>query len=157
MSYLRQSMGAKKAEPELNIRWLIRRDMPAINEINIESSYQLLEEDIVKMLRTRNFVGMVIERGDQVQGYMIYALEKNAIDLHHLVIDPMFQFQGLGRALLDALRSKMEFQKRSRIFTTVSEYNVQAQVFFRACGFECVETIDDWDENGDGYLFEYQQ
>jgi ribosomal protein S18 acetylase RimI-like enzyme len=150
-------MGAKKAEPELNIRWLIRRDMPAINEINIESSYHLLEEDICKMLRSRNFVGMVVERGDQVQGYMIYALEKNAIDLHHLVIDPMFQCQGLGRALLQKLKDKLKIQNRSRVFTTVSEYNVQAQVFLRACGFECVETIDDWDENGDGYLFEYQQ
>ena len=148
-------MGAKRAGPEVNIRWLIRRDMPAINEINIESSYQLLEEDICKMLRKINFVGMVIERGDQVQGYMIYALEKHAIDLHHLVIDPMFQGQGLGRALLNKLKNKLKIRNRSRVFTTVSEYNVQAQVFFRACGFNWVETIRAWDENGDGYLFEY--
>jgi ribosomal-protein-alanine N-acetyltransferase len=155
MNYLGRIMGAKKAGPEIEVRWLVRKDMPAINEINIEAGYQLLDEQIIKMLRQRNVIGMVVERDGVVVGYMIYALESQAIDLYHLVVDPVFQCQGFGRALLDALQAKLRSQKRSRIFITVSEYNVQAQVFLKACGFNWVETIRAWDENGDGYLFEY--
>lgn len=145
-----------KTKNIINVRWLIRKDMPEINEINIEASYQLLEEDICKMLRTRNVAGMVVELDDVVVGYMIYALERGSIDLYHLVVDPFFHGQGLGTALVEKLKTKLGTQYgRTAIYTTVSEYDVQAQVFLRAVKFFCVDTIRNWDENGDGYLFEY--
>jgi ribosomal protein S18 acetylase RimI-like enzyme len=147
-----------KTKNVIYVRWLIRKDMPAINEINIEASYQLLEEDMTKMLKQRNVVGMVVELDEVVAGYMIYALEKGSIDLYHLVIDPVFHGQGLGTALIETLKTRLGTpQGRTAIYTTVSEYDVQAQVFFRAVKFFCVETIRGWDENGDGYLFEYAQ
>ena len=146
-----------KTKNVIYVRWLIRKDMPAINEINIEASYQLFEEDIKKMLRQRNVVGMVVELDEVVAGYMIYALEKGSIDLYHLVIDPVFHGQGLGTALIEKLKTKLgTHHGRTAIYTTVSEYDVQAQVFFRSAKFFCVDTIRGWDENGDGYLFEYQ-
>jgi ribosomal protein S18 acetylase RimI-like enzyme len=145
-----------KTKNVIYVRWLIRKDMPAINEINIEASYQLLEEDITKMLRTRNVAGMVVELDGVVAGYMIYALEKGSIDLYHLVVDPVFHGQGLGTALIEKLKTKLgTHQGRTAIYTTVSEYDVQSQVFFRSVKFFCVDTIRGWDENGDGYLFEF--
>jgi GNAT superfamily N-acetyltransferase len=147
-----------KTKKVIDVRWLTRKDMPAIAEINIEASYQLLEEDICKLLRTRNVVGMVVELDCVVVGYMIYALEKGSIDLYHLVVDPVFHGQGLGTALIEKLKTRLGTpQGITAIYTTVSEYDVQAQVFFRAGKFFCVETIRNWDENGDGYLFEYAQ
>ena len=143
-----------KTKHTVRVRWLIRKDMPMINEINMEANYQLLEEDIVALMRSRNVTGMVIDLDDVVAGYMIYGLNRSSIELLHMVVDPVFTGLGLGRVMLEKLKSKL-IENRTSVYTTVSEYNVQAQVFLRACGFGVVKTLKDWDENGDGYIFEH--
>jgi GNAT superfamily N-acetyltransferase len=112
------------------------------------------EAELRLMLRQRNVIGMVAEIGGGVAGVVVYALEKQAIDIHLLAVDPCKQWQGVGRCLIDMLKRKVDDKRRS-LFATVSEYDVAAQMFSKALGFRAVETLRDWDDQGDGILFQY--
>ncbi len=62
----------------VHIRWMIRRDMPSVIEIE-ENSFEFpwSEDEFIRCLRQRNCIGMVAELSEQVVGFMIYELHKN--------------------------------------------------------------------------------
>ncbi|MFN9109747.1 MAG: GNAT family N-acetyltransferase [Bacteroidota bacterium] len=136
------------------VRWLIIADMPKVMEILEGNGISISEIEIRAMLRQRNVIGMVAECSGLVSGVVIYALEKQAIDIHLLAVDPGQQWTGIGRGMIDKLKSKLTGSRRN-LFATVSEYDVAAQMFSRAMGFRAVETLRDWDDQGDGILFQY--
>jgi len=135
-------------------RWLVIPDMPKVMEILEGNGISISEIEIRAMLRQRNVIGMVAECSGLVSGVVIYALEKQAIDIHLLAVDPGQQWQGVGRCLIERLKGKVT-DKRRNLFATVSEYDVAAQLFAKALGFLAVETLRDWDDQGDGILFQY--
>jgi hypothetical protein len=135
-------------------RWLVIPDMPKVMEILEGNGISISEIEIRAMLRQRNVIGMVAECSGLVSGVVIYALEKQAIDIHLLAVDPGQQWTGIGRGMIDKLKSKLTGSRRN-LFATVSEYDVAAQMFSRAMGFRAVETLRDWDDQGDGILFQY--
>ena len=48
-------------ESEVHIRWMIRRDMPGVLEIEkLSFEYPWTEEDFIRCLRRRNCIGMVV-------------------------------------------------------------------------------------------------
>ena len=136
------------------VRWLIIADMPKVMEILEGNGISISEIEIRAMLRQRNVIGMVAECSGLVSGVVIYALEKQAIDIHLLAVDPGQQWTGIGRGMIDKLKSKLTGSRRN-LFATVSEYDVAAQMFAKAMGFRAVETLRDWDDQGDGILFQY--
>ncbi len=149
----------KKREPEAPayIRWMIRRDLPAV--LNIEErcfEYPWGEEDFIKTLRQRNCIGMVAERGDQVVGFMIYEIHKFRLHLISMAVDPGYSRQGIGRTMVEKLISKMSYQGRNRVMLEVRETNLPAQLFFKSMGFQAVGILnhfyDDCDE--DAYQFQ---
>ena len=62
---------------EVHIRWMIRKDLPEVLAIDMES-YDLiwLEEDFTKLLRETQVIGMVAEYREVILGYMVYRLHK---------------------------------------------------------------------------------
>ena len=135
-------------------RWLTIPDMPRVMEILEGNGIDIPQAELRLMLRQRNVIGMVAEIGGSVAGVVVYALEHQAIDIHLLAVDPCKQWQGVGRCLIERLKGKMTDKRRS-LFATVSEYDVAAQMFSKALGFRAVETLRDWDDQGDGILFQY--
>lgn len=149
----------KKREPEAPayIRWMIRKDLPTV--LNIEErcfEYPWGEEDFIKTLRQRTIIGMVAERGDQVVGFMIYELHKFRIHVLSMAVDPDYSRQGIGRIMVEKLISKLSYQRRNRVLLEVRETNLPAQMFFKSMGFKAVGILnhfyDDCDE--DAYMFE---
>ena len=56
-----------KQHLRVHIRWMIRRDMPEVLDIERDSfEFPWSEEDFMRCLRQRNCIGMVAERGDRV-------------------------------------------------------------------------------------------
>jgi GNAT superfamily N-acetyltransferase len=135
-------------------RWLTIPDLPKVMEILEGNGIDIPEAELRLMLRQRNVIGMVAEISGSVAGVVVYALEHQAIDIHLLAVDPCKQWQGVGRCLIDMLKIKVDSKRRS-LFATVSEYDVAAQMFSKAMGFRAVETLHDWDDQGDGILFQY--
>ena len=142
-----------------HIRWLIRRDLPAVLRIEDASFREpWTEDEFVRSLRLRGVVGVVAEHQDVVISYMIYELLRDSIHLLSIAVHPDFRRQGVGTTMLAKLASKMEYQRRGKITTLASEINLDAQVFLRDYGFRATEVVKDYYHPGeDAYFFVYRQ
>lgn len=126
---------------DLQIRWLIRRDMPEVLAIeNASFDRPWTDEDFLSFLRIRNSIGMVAEAADsehRVAGFVTYSLEKTRLVITNLAVRPEDRRRGVGRALIERLVDKLSEQRRSEIRLDTREGNIAAQAFFNSLGFLC--------------------
>jgi [ribosomal protein S18]-alanine N-acetyltransferase len=147
-----------KQEVCVHIRWMIRRDMPEVLDIEGQSfEFPWSEEDFIRCLRQRNCIGMVAEFEEQVVGFMIYELHKTRLHVLNFAVDPNFRRRAVGEAMMGKLVSKLSHQRRNRILLEVRETNLSAQLFFRNIGFRAVSVLRDFydDTTEDAYLMQY--
>ncbi|WP_153556329.1 ribosomal protein S18-alanine N-acetyltransferase [Roseimaritima sediminicola] len=152
-------MGHTEQDTCVHIRWMIRRDMQAVLEIestNFEFAWS--EEDFIRCLRQRNCIGMVAERDERVVGFMIYELHKNRLHILNFAVAPEVKRQGIGRSMINKLMGKLSHERRNRIMLEVRETNLDAQLFFRGLGFRAVSVLRDFydDSTEDAYLMQYR-
>lgn len=143
----------------VHIRWMIRRDMPAVLDIESQSfDVPWTEEEFIRCLRQRNCIGMVAERDEQVVGFMIYELHKNRLHILNFAVAPAGRRRGVGKAMVEKLTSKLSHQRRNRIMLEVRETNLDAQLFFRNLGFRAISVLRDFydDTTEDAYLMQYR-
>ena len=152
-------MGNEKwHEMTVHIRWMIRRDMPEVLQIENDSfEFPWAEEDFVRCLRQRNCIGMVAEFDDQVVGFMIYELHQERLHILNFSVAKEFQRCSVGTSMVQKLVSKLSPQRRNRIMLEVRETNLAAQLFFRDMDFRAVSVLHDFYEDTveDAYLMEY--
>lgn len=149
----------QQQEIRVHIRWMIRRDMPEVLDIEQESfEFPWLEEDFVRCLRQRNCIGMVAEHEDRVVGFMIYELHKNRIHVLNFAVAPDSRRQGVGSQMVAKLIGKLSSQRRSRVTLEVRETNLPAQLFFRENGFRAVSVLRAYYEDTpeDAYLMQFR-
>lgn len=143
----------------VHIRWMIRRDMPEVLEIeNSSFEFPWSEDDFIRCLRQRNCIGMVAEYDERVVGFMIYELHKNQLHILNFSVHPEFRRRGIGRQMAAKLIGKLSHQRRNRILLEVRETNLAAQLFFRDEGFRAVTVLRDFydDTTEDAYLMQYR-
>lgn len=139
----------------VEIRWLIRSDMPKVLKIESASfEYPWSEDDFMGQLIRRNCIGIVAEVNRRVVGYIIYDLDKGSLNVLNLAVDSQYTRQGIGSMIVDRMKAKLGQQRRTRITATVWERNLIGQQFFRSCGFRVVETVP-MDLGDDGYVFQF--
>lgn len=143
----------------VQIRWMVRRDMPEVLRIergNFEFPWS--DDDFVRCLRQRNCIGMVAEHENRVVGFMIYELHKTRIHVLNFAVATDCQRNGVGRQMIARLVAKLSSQRRSRIVLEVRETNLPAQLFFRECGFRAVAVLKEFYEDTpeDAYLMQYR-
>ncbi|MGC4004224.1 MAG: ribosomal protein S18-alanine N-acetyltransferase [Pirellulales bacterium] len=150
-----------RLKPELlvHIRWMIRRDMEDVR--NIEAAgfeFPWSEDDFVRCLRQRNCIGMVAEHEDRVVGFMIYELHRSRLHILNFAVEPEFRRLGVGRQMLNKLFGKLSNQRRSRIMLEVRETNLPAQLFFSRSGFRATSVLRDYYEDTveDAYQMQYR-
>lgn len=151
----------------LQVRWMIRRDMPSVlaierasweHDAHRQPTRLLGEEDFIRWLRQRNCIGMVAQSGEQVVGVMVYELQPGSLELLYLTVDPAHRRQGYGTAMIEKLRSKLSDTRRRRLRILVDERNLGGQLFLRALHIPCISTYyglvdDDGRLPGDVYEF----
>src|SRR5271157_3236611 len=137
------STGRMLKDPlRVHIRWMIRRDMPEVLQIEQESfDYSWTEEDFLRCLRQRNCIGMVAECGDRVVGFMIYELHKTKLHILNFAVHPAWRRRGVGENMVAKLVGKLSNHRRTRITLEVRETNLEAQLFFRAQEFKAVRVL----------------
>ena len=143
----------------VHIRWMIRRDMPEVLDIEQQSfEFSWSEEDFIRCLRQRNCIGMVAEYDERVVGSMIYELHKTRLHILNFSVQDEFRRRGVGKSMVDKLISKLSFQRRNRIMLEIRETNLAAQIFFRESGFRAVSVLRDFydDTTEDAYLMQYR-
>lgn len=143
----------------VHIRWMIRRDMPEVLEIEDRSfEFAWSEEDFIRCLRQRNCIGMVAEHDERVVGFMIYELHKNRLHILNFAVHPEFRRHGVATCMVRKLVGKLSPQRRNRILLEIRETNLAAQLFFRESGFRAISVLRDFYEDTpeDAYLMQYR-
>lgn len=148
-----------KPQTRVHIRWMIRRDMDEVLEIEQESfEFPWAEDDFIRCLRQRNCIGMVAEQGERVVGFMIYELHKTRLHVLNFAVADDLRRTGVGTQMIEKLIHKLSSQRRTRITLEVRETNLPAQIFFRENGFRAVSVLRDFydDSPEDAYMMEYR-
>lgn len=143
----------------VHIRWMIRKDMDAVLEIEAQCfEFPWNEEAFIRCLRQRNCIGMVAESNKRVVGFMVYELHKHRLHVLNFAVHEDFRFKSVGRQMVAKLKSKLSVDRRSRIMLEIRETNVDAQLFFKAMGLRAVSTLRRFYEDTpeDAYLFQYR-
>lgn len=133
----------------LDLRFMIRRDLPAV--IAIESMSfpnPWTEEQFVHYLRQRNTIGMVAEWDHQILGFQVYEFHPNSLNLINLAVCPNNRREGVGAAMVAKLTGKLS-PIRSRVVVEVSEENLAAHLFFKSQGFRATRVLRDHFEGGE--------
>jgi ribosomal-protein-alanine N-acetyltransferase len=145
-------------ENQLQIRWLIRRDMPKVLEIERQSfEFPWSEENFYWCLRQRNCIGMVAEIQDEVVGYMVYELHKSRLHIMNFAVSEESRRQGIGQKMMLRLIDKLSLQRRKEIVVEVRETNLDAQLFFQKAGFLAISVLRSRYEDTaeDAYIMRY--
>jgi ribosomal-protein-alanine N-acetyltransferase len=149
----------EKEQVRVHIRWMIRRDMPEVLQIEQNSfDFSWTEEDFLRCLRQRNCIGMVAEQGEKVVGFMIYELHKTKLHILNFAIQPAFRRLGVGVQMVTKLVSKLSSHRRTKITLEIRETNLAAQLFFRSQGFRAMRVLRSYyeDSGEDAYLLQYR-
>lgn len=142
----------------IHIRWMIRRDMSEVLEIERSSfEFPWFEEDFIRCLRQRNCIGMVAEHAERVVGFMIYELHKTRLHILNFAVAPSVRRRGVGTQMIDKLIGKLSRERRTEISLEVRETNLPAQLFFRQGGFRATSVLRDFydDSTEDAYAMQY--
>lgn len=148
-----------KQRLRVHIRWMIRRDMAEVLDIERESfEFPWYEEDFIRCLRQRNCIGMVAEHGERVVGFMIYELHKTRLHILNFAVAEPYRMRDVGRQMAEKLISKLSSQRRTRISLEVRETNLTAQLFFKQLGFRATSVLRSYYEDSpeDAYLMQYR-
>jgi ribosomal-protein-alanine N-acetyltransferase len=149
----------ERQQLRVHIRWMIRRDMPEVLEIEHQGfEFPWSEEDFLRCLRQRNCIGMVAEHNERVVGFMIYELHKTRLHILNFAVARDARKQGVGSQMAQKLASKLSQQRRTRIILEVRETNLTAQLFFQKVGFRAVSVLRGFYEDTpeDAYVMQYR-
>jgi ribosomal-protein-alanine N-acetyltransferase len=139
---------------QIQVRWMIRRDMAEVLEIEQGSfEFPWAEEDFTYCLRQRNCIGMVAEMAESVVAFMIYELHRSRLHVLNFAVRRSHRRLGIGRQMVDRLVGKLSPERRDRILLEVRERNLPAQLFFRDAGFMAISVLKNFyqDSTEDAY------
>jgi len=147
----------------MNIRWMIRRDMPevvAMDSLSHAACWR--EEDFLRGLRQRDCIGMVVEKGDgrgddaePLLDFFVYELHRTKLHVARLAVHPAWRRRGVGRNIFFKLDSKLSGRGRNRFTIDVPEDALAAQLFLKAMGCTAIKILRGQDEP-DLYRFVYR-
>lgn len=152
-------MTTTKTPAPVHIRWMIRRDMSEVLQIEARSfEFCWSGDDFIRCLRQRNCIGMIAECNERVVGFMIYELCRNRLHVLNFAVHPDYRRRKVGSQLVNKLKSKLSPQRRSRLLLEVRETNLDAQLFFRDQKFRAVSLLRDFyeDTTEDAYLMQFK-
>ena len=125
-----------KLAEHCHIRWMIRRDDAEVIEINRHSGLaQLTEDTLVEFLRHRDAIGIVMTLREEIVGFCLYRLRKEAILIDRLAVAPSERRCGIGAAMLDRLIGKLHEQRRKSLSIYCDLSNLGGLEFLRRIGF----------------------
>ena len=156
---LMKTQDTEKRELRVHIRWMIRRDMPEVLQIEQESfGYPWCEEDFLRCLRQRNCIGMVAELNEKVVGFMIYELHKSKLHILNFAVHPESRRRRIGSQMIQKLIGKLSSHRRNRITLEVRETNLASQLFFRDARFRAIRVLRAFyeDTSEDAYLMQHR-
>lgn len=130
------------------VRWGVRSDMATVADIDAVTHRDPWREGgFAEILRDRNTILMVAERGSRVLGYVVYSLHRDRVRVERLGVDPEFADKGVGTRVVDKLKSKLSEHRRTKIEVRMRETNLDGLLFLKKKGFMAVSLSRAWFED----------
>ena len=124
------------------LRYMLRQDLDAVVAIDKDLfDFPWTKAEFVLAMQQKNTIGMVVERNEEVVGYMVYEIHRHKIHVLNFAVRARSQRLGIGRELVERLKSRLHFKQREMIVTEVRESNLDAQLFFKSQGFKCTSIL----------------
>lgn len=143
---------------DFSFRFVIRRDMQSIEQIERTSfEFPWSESDFCRVMRRRDVTSLACEVGEDLVGYMIYAVTKSKLQLLNFAVHPNHRRRGVGTSMVQRLIAKLSPHRINRIELLVIETSMGALSFFRSVGFVATRLIrSPYEEtNADGIAMRY--
>lgn len=138
-----------------SVRWMIHKDIKDVLDIEHTANQDIwTEEELRDCLRQPDHIGLVAEYEDAIIGFCVYRLAPKSIKIFKLAVNPYYKRMGVGTAILNRIKKKMDIAKRKLLTTVVSERNIEGQLFLKACGLSCNKIEKGFFEKDDGYIFQ---
>ena len=123
------------------IRWMLaNKDLDQVMAIAKKAGSNWDEDDFYESCHNNDNVNLVIEDRGDIFGYAVYRQYKHKVEIIQIATCPVRE--GYGRDLIELIASRMTKDRR-RIEVHVSEWNLDAQLFFKAMGFRAVRVYED--------------
>lgn len=139
----------RRCQAMVHIRWMIKRDM---EEVCLTENETFItpwkEEDFTRLLKRRDYIGMVAELNGRIVAHTVYQLRQNRLVIRNLTVSPHHRREGIGRAIMDKLKAKLSPIRKPNLIIEVREENLQAQLFLRSQGFKWIKTVEREDVRG---------
>lgn len=139
-------------------RYMIKRDYEEILEIEAESFDEPWgSAELASILKDKDnsVIGITCEYQEKVIGYYIYRAVKTKMDIIRFAVHPDYRRQGVGESIMSNIKNKLQYMKFKYASATIDEYNLEAQLFFRALGFKYIKTFS---EGGrDSYMLSFRK
>ena len=128
----------------LKLRFIGPSDWPEVMDIEKASfDYPWLEIEFRNFVREEGTTCLVGEMDCEVVGYVVYSRMAGGIFLNNIAVHQKYRRNGVGRDLLSAVKGRVH-GRWNYLFTDVSEYSLDAQLFLRSQGFSWTETITEY-------------
>lgn len=141
-----REVGASVEQMAVHVRWMIRRDMPEVLEIEHGVESPWTEEDYCNALRKSDRIGLVAEQKERIVGCVVYGVHKRFLTVERLVVHQDHRRCRVGRQLVEKLVSKLSPRNKRHLQAVVEGRNLDAQLFLQALGWRCERTLKDGDE-----------
>ncbi len=128
---------SEAAEGEENkdvVRWLQRKDLEAITEIERQSfSEPSSEDELLRELSKDRTGGIVFERNGKVIGFLIYSAYYRSFHIENIAVHPGARRQGIARKMFEKLEYDLHHENSERHYVTaiVRESNSGARAFLK--------------------------
>jgi ribosomal-protein-alanine N-acetyltransferase len=128
-----------------SIRWLIRRDMDDVMQIDDVGYVEPWSESkFISTLRKKTVIGVVATNGfNRTIGFCLYELQKTQIEILRMAVSPQWRRKGVASAMIDRLKDKVANQKRCGVACEVDGHSIFSQLCFRDNGFTGHAIADD--------------
>jgi ribosomal-protein-alanine N-acetyltransferase len=140
---------------EVETRWMKRSDITAAIRIMNSGGASFDEKSMDRLVSKSGVVCVVAEVDNNVVGIVAYDVSRvSKVKIIYLVVDESNRRNGVGRVLMEFVTSKLN-KKRSKIELSLSEYNLDGQLFLKSMGFRAVSVVAMADGSSD-YKFRYR-
>jgi ribosomal-protein-alanine N-acetyltransferase len=147
-------MGTTEQSAPVRLRWLQRRDIGCVFRIGATwSSLGASADEFVDCVESMHSAGIVAEAQGCVVGFVIYQLQRafSEVIIKNIVVMPVWRRHGIGRGLLNLVKSKLD-AGYDRLIAIAPESNVVAQLFLRQEGFTAVRILADYFQTDGGLI-----
>lgn len=144
-------------ESEIWFRVMMRDDLSEVLTIEAEAFVQPWSEtDFLDILEDPDTVALIAKCDGDVVGYIFVAWNRGWTSILSCAVKSRYRGRGLGTKMMTSLIHAQVAGRCKGVLVKVPERNLEAQLFFRSCGFKFVRTLRSYLlDSQDVYVMQY--